>query len=131
MKHPETHLCTPEHGPRPAGRPDECFFCHVAVGSTHKPDCVLRLKTVMMRYSFEIPVLVPEFWPDETTMFHRNEGSWCANNALTELQGVVETKVGCLCGVFEAEFLREASEQDDVNFGVGKLNDTANLWSHR
>jgi len=41
--------------------------------------------------------------------FHRNEGSWCAGNAITELSKMFEGANVCPCSIFECEFL------DDVD----------------
>ena len=35
-------LVTPERGPRPAGRPDECFYCRRPLGAEHEPACVMN-----------------------------------------------------------------------------------------
>lgn len=93
-----------DDGIRPAGKPDECFYCKQKVGQPHKPDCVCVEKTVRLKYTFEVEVQVPHGWTPESINFHRNESSWCADNALSELEAYAH-KNGCLCGVFHSEFI--------------------------
>lgn len=33
-------------GIRPAGKPDECFYCHAKVGELHWPECCVVVKDV-------------------------------------------------------------------------------------
>jgi hypothetical protein len=53
---------------------------------------------------------VPVSWSKEQVRIHRNQSSWCANNALDELEQI-EKKLGrtgqCFCGRmrFEVESL--------------------------
>ena len=112
MKHPETHRVTEDHGPRPAGQPDQCFYCGQALGQEHKPDCVMRKRTVVLQFTVEMTVEVPEFWTPEQIEFHRNESSYCSGNVVGELSAA-----GCLCSTSHFEFLREANEEDDKKFG--------------
>jgi hypothetical protein len=35
-------IVTPECGPRPAGKPDECFYCRAAMGADHNIGCPFR-----------------------------------------------------------------------------------------
>jgi len=51
-----------DHGIRPAGKPDECFYCSQRIGVPHKPDCVMVTKRVRVRYSFDIEIDVPHHW---------------------------------------------------------------------
>lgn len=97
-----------DDGIRPAGNPDECFYCNQKVGHPHKSNCVVLKKRAKVRYSFEFEIDVPWGWNQGNILFHRNDGSWCADNALQELQEASE-KQGCLCPVFTCEVL-EISE---------------------
>lgn len=111
MERPVTHTVTPENGPRPAGKPTECFYCQRPLGEPHRLDCVCRKRTVVMRYSFDVTIEVPSDWDTEQIEFHRNESSWCADNALRDLE--VGAPDGCWCHRFTAVYLREANEADD------------------
>lgn len=118
MKHEETYAVTPTHGPRPAGKPTECFYCHVQVGGTHKTDCPCRVRTVVMRYTFEVVIPYSEDADVGAITFSRNESSWCANNALREL----EKRNDCWCSGFTAEFVRDATAEDEAAFDLDILN---------
>ena len=96
-----------DDGIRPAGPQDACLYCRSKVGEQHKVDCVIITKKVRLRYSFDIEVEVPYSWNVQAIEFQRNEGSWCANNAISELveryprTGLAE----CPCSVFTCEYL--------------------------
>lgn len=111
MKLPMTWTVTKENGPRPAGHPDECFYCQQPIGSQHKPDCVLRERTVVVRLTVEYPIRIPEFWTTEDLEFHRNEGTWCSNNLVDDIE-----KLRCVCGQSEFKYVREATADDDDLF---------------
>lgn len=83
---------------RPASDCRECFYCHQPVGSTHKDDCVLIRKKVKVRMTAEYEVEVPHWWGKEMIEFERNDGSWCATNAIEELEELAEEQENrCLC----------------------------------
>lgn len=77
-------------GIRPAGKPDECFYCLHKVGDEHARDCVIITK----RVEHEVTLTwsdgskttgtwqfdEPYFWDVYGSEFHKNESSWCANN---------------------------------------------------
>jgi hypothetical protein len=94
-----------DDGIRPAGKPDECFYCKQKVGQPHKSDCVILSRKVKVRYSFEIEIEVPWEWDAETIRFHRNDSSWCANNAIRELEEFTDDDARCLCQGFHCEVL--------------------------
>lgn len=116
MQHPETHLVTKDNGPRPAGKPDQCFYCNHPLGSEHREDCVTRQRTVVVRYAIEVTICVPEDWDEGTINFHRNDSTWCADNLIEELQRCPADR--CLCDVAKAEFVREATREDEERFGI-------------
>jgi len=93
-----------DNGIRSAGKSNECFYCHQKIGLPHKKDCVILNKKVKLKYSFEIEVEMPWSWDNGQILFHRNDGSWCADNALDELEKLSD-KLGCLCSVFSAEII--------------------------
>lgn len=101
-----------EDDSRPAGVPDRCFYCNEPHGSQHKIGCAIRQRTVVVRAIIEYVVDVPEDWEQHDIEFHRNDGSWCADNALTELDELSE-RAGCLCAVTRYEYLREATKEDE------------------
>jgi hypothetical protein len=115
MNHPETHKVTRKNGTRPAGKQGECFYCHEKIGNEHKPDCVLRKKTVVIRLEVEYVVAVPESWDSENINFHRNMGSWCAGNVVGELEHLNENMNGCLCNIAKFEYIRDATESDELS----------------
>lgn len=118
MEHPETHKVTLKRGPRPAGKPDECFYCQRTLGSDHAAECVMRLKTVVVRATVEYVVIVPESWTKDNIEFHRNDSSWCADNMLAELERVSEDKA-CICHMVEFAYLRDATTDDEENRWAG------------
>lgn len=93
---------------RPASARQECFYCHQPIGGQHNPDCVLLKKKVKVRMIVEYEVDVPNHWDKHNVEFHRNEGSWCSDNALEELKSLAEAQ-GCLCGVMRFEYLGDTS----------------------
>ena len=97
-----------DNGIRPNGQPDECFYCQQKVGQPHKIDCIILTRTVKVKYSFDIEIEVPYSWNAEDIEFHRNDGSWCANNALKELNKFakkIDIEGECFCNYFKAKVL--------------------------
>lgn len=93
-----------EKAMRPASDKRQCFYCQQAIGEPHKPECVLIHKMVKVRMTIEYGIEVPADWDKDQIEFHRNDGSWCSDNALDELKEVSELG-GCLCHVSEFEYL--------------------------
>jgi len=93
-----------EKAMRPASDKRRCFYCLAPIGDEHKQDCVLVKKkvTVQMKISYEITV--PASWEKHQIEFQRNDGSWCADNAISELEEIAE-KEGCLCNRAEFEYI--------------------------
>lgn len=104
-----------DYGIRPAGPDDRCFYCDRPRGATHKPNCVIRSRTVVVRMQVDLVVAVPEGWDEQMINFHRNESSWCASNVIEELNELVERTGGCLCRFSEFTYLREADDNDEYN----------------
>lgn len=101
-----------DDGIRPAGKPDECFYCRSKVGEPHGQDCACIHKLILARYTFDLILSAPHGWDAERFELHRNESSWCADNAVGDIElnmAHVDTDTGeetpCLCGFFEAKFL--------------------------
>ncbi|QEE24483.1 hypothetical protein CS053_08210 [Rhodanobacter glycinis] len=98
-----------EKAQRPARMDGKCFYCQQAIGATHKDDCVLVSKKVVVRMIVEYEVEVPQEWNAAQVEFHRNAGSWCSNNAMRELEELQEAQ-GCLCHAARFEYVKDASE---------------------
>lgn len=97
---------------RPGSAPPfdgRCFYCRQPIGELHKRTCELVHKRVKVRCTIEYEVEVPSFWDQTQIEFHRNDGSWCADNLLRELEQVAEAG-GCLCDITRFELLEDANE---------------------
>lgn len=102
-----------DDGIRPAGKPDECFYCNRKVGKPHGLDCTVVTKLVKVRYTIEAIIEVPWFWHEGSVEFHRNESSWCMSNVVNDLKADVERREKdpsgpggqCLCRSGKAEFV--------------------------
>lgn len=97
-----------DHGIRPAGPPDACFYCRAKVGESHQRDCVIVQKRVKMRAVIEYECYEPFSWDKEEIEFARNDGTWCADNLLETLKLHGEES-GCLCGSTKIEFIGEVT----------------------
>jgi hypothetical protein len=67
-------------------------------------------RTVIVRMTVEYPVEVPADWDSHMIEFHRNDSSWCASNALNELEELYgcENFDSCMCnGSTKFEYVRE------------------------
>lgn len=119
----QTNLVTPENGPRPAGKPDRCFYCQEPIGAEHKPDCVCRRKVVIVEVTVTFPRVMPQDWDAEINEFHMNESSSCQNNLIDFDLDRYREACGdgfCLCGLIQGRHLRDATPQDleDVDLNV-------------
>lgn len=100
-----------DDGIRPAGKSDECFYCQRKIGQSHESDCVIVTKRIKVSYVFDIEVDVPHFWTQDDIEFHRNESSWCANNAISDIQLFMDDiSPHCLCSNFRCEFIRTVDD---------------------
>lgn len=61
-------------------------------------------KTVTVRITIDLPMRFPKEWSNEHIEFHLNEGSWCANNIIGEIESYSEEH-GCICGIFKAKVI--------------------------
>ncbi len=130
----ETHcrflVLADDDGIRPAGKPDRCFYCHRPIGQLHAADCVTIVKDV----AYDVRVLgqkvgvwtcpAPFFWTAHDCEFHKNESSWCANNALGEIEWLETETAGwtamqieallqkgdCVCNLLEFQYVSEGKE---------------------
>lgn len=77
-----------DDGIRPAGNPDQCFYCHAKVGDFHGHDCVTVGKLVSYELVLHDTVIGtfermdPFFWTLDDCEFHKNESSWCQGNMI-------------------------------------------------
>lgn len=71
-------------------------------------------RTVRIRATVEYDLEVPEDWTDKDIEFHRNEGTYCSDRLVDELQsqaateGIAYDEEGyrpCMCGVTTFEVL--------------------------
>jgi hypothetical protein len=108
-------IVTQENGPCPAGKPDECFYCRQKIGAPHKFECVIPQRYVVVRETIERVVAVPKSWNVGEIHFKYNEGSWCADNIVRDLQKLIDKALEgecTLCPIYRAEYVREATEGD-------------------
>lgn len=98
-----------DDGIRPAGQPDECFYCRRKVGEEHKRNCTIVTKLVRIAYTYEVDVTVPYDWDEDMIHFHRNEGTWCASNAFSEIKKHLKAD-GCACPRTTARLVRVLDE---------------------
>jgi hypothetical protein len=112
-------------GIRPAGAPDECFYCRSKVGAPHGDECVMVTKRVRLRYTFEVELDVPHSWSVDNILFHRNEGTWCSRNALYELEKAYPSnnEAPCPCPGFKCEFLAEVDSAPTMRSSHSKSGD--------
>ena len=110
-----------EYSVRPSGNPDECYYCGAKVGEQHKPNCVIRKKTIVTRMTIDFVDSVPENWDKDVIDFHYNDSSWCASNILNRIEE--RSNFRCLCDVASFEYLRDATEEDEEKWGVVKVDE--------
>lgn len=77
-----------DNGIRPAGKPDECFYCRQKVGQPHGKDCVCVDKVVRYDVFIKGEKLgtferhEPHAWTPQECEFHKNRSSWCKDNSV-------------------------------------------------
>lgn len=102
-----------DDGIRPAGKPDECFYCGAKVGEHHHYDCVTVTKTVKVKATVEYEIEVPLFWKKDNIEFHYNDGTWCADNIVNDLDNYIaklNEKGECLCPYCKIEVLDDVAK---------------------
>ena len=111
-----------DDGIRPAGKPDECFYCNQKVGTSHLSDCVILDKKIKIAYTFEIEIEVPHSWKRSDVEFHRNDSSWCASNAIGEIEGAIERAgYDCACPVMRARVVSMSKELPYRRNKIGQI----------
>jgi hypothetical protein len=80
---------------------------------------VSEYKKVRIRMTVEYDVEYPVDFDADMIDFHRNDSSWCANNAIRELHQVADelkdvfdspNSEECLCRAVEFEYLHDVGE---------------------
>lgn len=95
-----------DNGIRPAGKPDECYYCNSKVGEIHKTDCVIIKQRVKVKYTYEIEIDVPHHWDPDMILFHRNDSTWCASNGLRDIERFLRKEgMGCPCPIFSCSYI--------------------------
>ena len=89
----------------------QCIYCGSKIGEFHKYECVTLTKKVKVKYSFYIEIDVPQSWDKDQIEYSRNEGRWCADNSLTEIELYRNSKNTCLCNFFECEVLSDEGDK--------------------
>lgn len=120
MDLPETDIVKAADA-RPAGRPDECFYCRAKLGVPHDGNCVIKSRSVVVELTIRAVITAPRDWERSMVDFHLNDSSWCADNILRDLGRWADSRGehdGCACGAFEGRFLREASADDHEHLPV-------------
>jgi hypothetical protein len=108
-----------DDGIRPAGRNGECFYCHQKIGQPHDETCVTvqclvlysvwaNGKQVGTYKSHE-----PWHWDSYDMESARNESSWCASNAIDDIEwtdadakerALFLDQESCCCSLLEFKF---------------------------
>lgn len=96
-----------EKAMRPASTQRRCFYCQQPIGETHKDDCVLIRKHVMVKITITHDVVVAAEMTKDDIEFYFNESGYCVSNLLDKL--VESDKQGCLCGVTDVEHVGQDS----------------------
>jgi hypothetical protein len=106
-------LTVNDNGVRPAGKPDECFYCHEKVGN-HKNDCVCVEKAIIIELKVKLIVTVPNYWNTSNIEFKYNGSSHCLGNEIKQLfQENEKIESECFtCHRSSVEFIGDASIED-------------------
>lgn len=94
---------------RPGSDAHACFYCHEDVGGKHLETCVLINKRVQLKMTINYPAQVPASWDKDQINFHRNDSSWCSDNALDELQDLTDDD-NCLCRYTAFEWISDIGD---------------------
>lgn len=117
MIHPESFRVTKRNGPRPAGNPGECFYCHQKLNTEHTPTCVLRKRTVIVTVAIDVLMEAGAEYTVEEILQRLNHSSYCKSNITAQIaqaDGDVENANSvCLCDVASFTFKREATINDE------------------
>jgi hypothetical protein len=110
---------------RAEGTPGECYFCQAKIGTEHEGECILRKRTVVIRFTADMVVSVPEEWTKDAIVDHYNEDTACLASLIQQLS--LEEAAG---GVdlttkrADASYVREATHDDHAELVPASLRDT-------
>lgn len=95
-----------------------CRFCPAVIGERHSAQCLIPQRPVRIRMIVEYTVLAPVVWGAEEINFHRNDSSWCADNAIRELMEAFGPDRGvCMCGSARFEFVQNDVSSNEEGIG--------------
>lgn len=118
MNKPETWIVD-QDAIRPAGPKDACCYCREPFGGAHKPDCVLRKKSVVVKFTGQCVIVIPQDWTEENVNFRYDGSSHCTNNLFNGLADAINHEdEKCLCSDVEVVYEREATEEDERDLMV-------------
>jgi hypothetical protein len=100
-----------------AGTPDKCFYCAGKFGDGHDSDCVCLDRPVKIRLTLDLIVNRPRSWSKEEIEFHSNQGSWCINNIVADIERHA-SKGRCLCSIGTLEYLADATLEEATAVGM-------------
>ena len=107
-----------DHGIRPKGDVDKCFYCGARLGEQHRRSCVIRHKTTIMDVSLRIIVDVPEQWDaGKIEDYHLGDGVLAA--VLTNLLN----QYGNFGEVLGVRYVGEATRTDEERYGACMVQD--------
>lgn len=97
-----------DDGIRPAGKPDECFYCSGKVGKEHARDCVCVTKRVKVRFTVDLELDAPHSWTADKVNFRYQGSSWCGSNLaamVTAERDQRDADGSCMCEIVSGELL--------------------------
>lgn len=130
MRHDNWVVRPDDHGIRPAGPRDACFYCHSLVGELHGSECVIPQRTVVLSASdwiderYEFVVSVADCHDPETIEFLFNDhfhyldalrslvGPYPYNKCWPVAEKVIASKQ------IDVAYMREATALDEERSGV-------------
>lgn len=118
-----TNWTVGKYSVRPAGKDNECFYCHRKLGEQHKEDCPIRARTVNVDFTIHMVMEVPEYWTEDNINHYFHDSSWCASNILDELQRREEETGRCICLITDAKYVGEATKKDEERYGFCKVDE--------
>lgn len=116
-----TRLVTKENGVRPAGKQDECFYCHKKCGDEHDKDCVCFEKVIMIKIEMTIPMKFPSNWNKDDIECRLNDSTYCFNNITDDIENI-DRSGGCICATTKAEYIRDATDNDMTGIDIDEFS---------
>jgi hypothetical protein len=130
MIHAETHTITKDNGPRPAGKPNECFYCHRKIGQQHANDCPCRHRTIVVEARIRYVTVTSEYVTPESFNARHDcsdgAGTWCGDNVFKDMERCglnSDAPEGepCACDSVKVLYIREASPEDEERYHVAEF----------